>query len=102
MLRAIVLLFWLSLLVGSLLARNLVVNWALALAGFYFLSRWWSRRTRSRASARLSRQQPVLTSAARPHGADSSTAEPMRADGVQRSRWTVDRIQGTDKLGRWR
>ena len=44
MIRVIVLLFWLSMIIGTLLAHNVVANWAVTLAGLYFFSRWWAGR----------------------------------------------------------
>ena len=46
MIRVLIVLFWLSLLIGTLLAHNLVANWAVTLAALYFLARWWIHRCR--------------------------------------------------------
>jgi hypothetical protein len=71
--RVLIVLFWLSLLIGTLLAHNLIATWAVTLAGLYFLARWWSHRSRQRgprtaiepavrmtpARAQARRRQPV-------------------------------------------
>jgi len=40
--RIVIPVFWASLIVGTLLTRNVVANWAVALAGLYVLTRWWA------------------------------------------------------------
>jgi hypothetical protein len=83
--RVIVVLFWLSLLIGTLLAHNLVANWAVTLAGLYILARWWNHRGRERRAAKAS--VPTTRTNAGHGASESSAATPQ-----PRSRWTVDGV----------
>ncbi len=97
MFRVIFVLFWVCLLVGTLVAHNVVTNWAVTLAGLYFLARWWGRhgqRIRS-AHAAVSPVRPPASNGATVPVADVATSVEHA-----RSRWTVDRIHTTDR--RWR
>ena len=98
MIRVLIVLFWLSLLIGTLLAHNLVANWAVTLAGLYFLARWWSHRSRHpgarTAIERAFRMTPGQGASQAPAtGSPPVTPQP-------RSRWTVDRVHATEQ--RWR
>src|SRR5439155_15962587 len=46
MFRVLILLFWVSLIVGTLAAHSGVANWAVTLAALYFTARWWAGRRR--------------------------------------------------------
>ena len=97
MIRVLIVLFWLSLLIGTLLAHNLITNWAVTLAGLYFLAPWWSHRSRERrakAAEPVIRANPGLSASQAP-AAGSSPVTPQ-----PRSRWTVDRVHATEQ--RWR
>ncbi len=103
MIRVIVLLFWLSMIIGTLLAHNVVANWAVTLAGLYFFSRWWAGRRRAEtATARTGAARasaPVAEKPRQPWGpAQNTRATP--ADDAQRSRWTADRTHTA--RGVWR
>jgi len=94
MLRLLIVLFWVSLIVGTLVAHSVVANWAVTLAALYFTARWWAGR----------RQVP-RTSAAAPMTAPAAPAQPGSATnasrtGPVRSRWTVDRVHSAER--RWR
>ena len=98
MLRVLIVLFWVGLLTGTLLAHNIVANWAVTLAGLYFLARWWRSRT---AMARVARAaaQPVTGTAPSAGTNQSSPTSPVPS--VQpRSRWTADRVHTAER--RWR
>ena len=98
MIRVFIVLFWLSLLIGTLLAHNLVANWAVTLAGLYFLARWWNHRSRER---RVAKAAEPATRANPGHGAsETSAAGPPPATPQPRSRWTVDRVHAAEQ--RWR
>jgi hypothetical protein len=101
MLRILIVLFWLGLLVGTLLAHSLVANWSVTLAGLYFLSRWWRGRRQAGPRAALSAEglAPV-TSLAPPHSAGASTASGQPAIPKTRSRWTAGSVRGAH--GPWR
>ncbi len=95
MFQVLVVVFWLSLIIGTALAQNIVANWAVALAGLYFLARWWSRRTQA---SRRTRAAPASVNAATP-----STEHPAIAAAAPTqpsSRWTVDRVHATEQ--HWR
>ena len=47
MLRILIAVFWLSLIVGTLMAHSLVANWAVTLAALYFTAKWWAGRRRT-------------------------------------------------------
>jgi hypothetical protein len=98
MLRILIVLFWLGLLVGTLLAHDIVADWAVTLAGLHFLARWWRGRAEMSRVARAAAQP--ATGIARPAGADQpSPAGP--APGVRpHSRWTLDRLHAAER--RWR
>ena len=89
-------LFWVSLIVGTLVAHSVVANWAVTLAAMYFTARWWTRRQQA---ARNAAAAPPPTSPAagptplQPGGAtaSASTSTPIR------SRWTVDRVHSAER-----
>jgi hypothetical protein len=99
MIRALIVLFWLSLLIGTLLAHNLVANWAVALAGLYFLARWWTGRSRKWREAHAAAQPAIGSDPVRGASqAPAMAATPL--SGTQpRSRWTVDRVHTAEH--RW-
>jgi hypothetical protein len=97
--RVLVVLFWLSLIIGTLLARNIVANWAVALAGLYMLTRWWAARPkqqsrhahapgRSQASATMTAEAPR-----RPAARPTTTPVPP----TTQSRWTGDRVHSAGR-----
>ena len=94
MIRLLVVLFWLSLLIGTLLAHSLVANWAVTLAGLYFLARWWRRRAvTSRVTSTAGRGIAPSAGANQSSGSDP-------APGVHaRPRWTADRVHTANQ--RW-
>jgi hypothetical protein len=95
MLRVLIVLFWVGLLIGTLLAHNIVANWAVTLAGLYFLARWW----RSRAEmSRLGRAaaQPA-TAIVRSAGSDRSSPGSPAPSVQARSRWTADRVHTAER-----
>ena len=51
MLRVLIALFWVSLIVGTLVAHSVVANWAVTLALLYFTARWWAGRRRAASSS---------------------------------------------------
>jgi len=97
MFRVIVVLFWVGLLVGTLVAHNLVTNWAVTLMGLYFVARWWGRHGQRIRSAHAA-VSPVRPPAS--NGATVPVAEEVTSVGHARSRWTVDRVHTSDR--RWR
>jgi hypothetical protein len=48
MIRVVIVLFWLSLLIGTLFAHNLVANRVVSIAGLYFPRHRWTRGSRKR------------------------------------------------------
>jgi hypothetical protein len=97
MIRVVIVLFWLSLLIGTLLAHNIVANWAVTLAGLYFLARWW--RGRSQASRASRHAAQALTG--RPSAGTDQPTPARPAPGTQPySRWTVDQLHVAER--RWR
>ena len=94
MIRVLVVLFWLSLLIGTLLAHSLVANWAVTLAGLYVLARWWrSRAAMSRAARTAARG--IAPSAGANQSSGSNPAPSVHA----RPRWTADRVHTANQ--RW-
>jgi hypothetical protein len=95
MLRLFIALFWVSLIIGTLLAHSVVANWAVTLAALYFTARWWAGRRRvARTSTTAAQPAPMAISAASAqtgNAADPSTASPVR------SRWTVDRVHSSQR-----
>jgi hypothetical protein len=98
MIRVIVVLFWVGLLVGTLVAHNVVTNWAVTLAALYFFARWWGRRVRQRVRSAHAAGSPVVALAS--NAAAVSATEAATPGGQPRSRWTVDRVHTSDR--RWR
>ena len=90
MLRLLIALFWVSLIVGTLVAHSVVANWAVTLAAMYFTVRWWTRRRQGARNAAAAPQPNSPTPGPAPaqtgSAANTSTASPVR------SRWTVDRV----------
>jgi hypothetical protein len=96
MLRVLIALFWISLIIGTLVAHSVVANWAVTLVGCYFGARWWVGRRRA---ARVATAPPHRVEAPAPaarSGAQSMPAD-TRASGPVRSRWTVDRVHAADR-----
>ena len=94
MIRLLVVLFWLSLLIGTLLAHSLVANWAVTLAGLYFLARWWRSRAAMPNVAR------TATRGFAPSAVTNQTSGSNPAPSVQaRPRWTADRVHTANQ--RW-
>jgi hypothetical protein len=97
MIRVIIVLFWIGLLVGTLVAHNVVTNWIVTFGGLYFLARWWTGRgNRSRLTSAASSATGPSTSNAMAIAA--TDAAPASAQ--SRSRWTVDRVHTRE--ARWR
>ena len=95
MVHVLVVLFWVSLLLGTLLAHNIVANWAVALGGLYFLVRWWTRRSHAaRGTAR-----PAVADKP-PGGTNPRQVAPGATSSRTPSRWTVDRVHVADR--HWR
>src|SRR4051794_11696245 len=95
MFRVLVALFWVSLIIGTLVAHSVVANWAVTLAALYFTARWWSSRRRvARTSATAARPDPMGIPAAPAQTRSApgpSTASPVR------SRWTIDRVHSAQR-----
>jgi hypothetical protein len=95
MLRLLIALFWVSLIIGTLVAHSVVANWAVTLAALYFTARWWAgRRRTARTSVTAAQPTPMAVAVApAPTGnaADPSTARPVR------SRWTIDRVHSAQR-----
>src|SRR5205823_3736950 len=91
MLRVLIVLFWVSLLVGTLVAHSVVANWAVTLAALYFTARWWAGRRRDARSSAAAR----MAAPAAP--AQPETAANTPATGPVRSRWTVDRVHSAER-----
>jgi hypothetical protein len=101
MLRILIVLFWLGLLVGTLLAHSLVANWSVTIAGLYFLSRWCKGRRYAAHRAALSALDPApTTSVAPPHSTGASTASAQPASPKTESHWTAGSVRGA--YGPWR
>ena len=94
MLRLLIVLFWVSLIVGTLVAHSVVANWAVTLATLYFTARWWAGRRRV---ARTSAAGPMTPSTA---PAQPGSATNTSLTGPVRSRWTVDGVHSAER--RWR
>lgn len=95
MLRVLLVLFWVSLIVGTLVAHSVIANWAVTLALLYFTARWWAGRRRA-ASSSTAAPQPAPPI---PGSAPARTASAMStpASGPVRSRWTVDRVHSAER-----
>ena len=98
MLRGLIVLFWVGLLIGTLLAHNLIANWAVTLAGLYFLARWWSHRSRQRGARTA--VEPAVRMNPGQGASQAPAAGPSPVTAQPRSRWTVDRVHATEQ--RWR
>ena len=98
MIRVLIVLFWLSLLIGTLLAHNLVANWAVTLAGLYFLARWWNHRSRERRAAKAA--EPAIRANPGQGGSQSPSAGPLTVNPPPHSRWTSGRVHAVEQ--RWR
>jgi hypothetical protein len=98
MLRILIVLFWLGLLVGTLLAHSVVANWSVTLAGLYFLSRWWKGRQHAARLGALSAHAPAPGSGGAPGRSDAaSTASSPSAAPNARSRWTAGSVRGAHR-----
>ncbi len=101
MIRVLIVLFWVSLLTGTLLAHNIVANWAVTLAGLYFLVRWWTARDRARRTA-ITVPRPAVEAIHSDRPTQRALAETVTsASAPARSRWTVDRVRVAERR-RWR
>jgi len=96
MLRVLIILFWVSLLVGTLVAHSVVANWAVTLAGLYFGARWFAGR---RSTQQTATAQPSSSSIAAQTSADRAPSS-TSAGTTLTPRWTVDRVHVTGR--RWR
>lgn len=96
MLRVVIVLFWVSLLVGTLVAHSVVANWAVTLAGLYFGARWFAGRRSIQRIATVQPSPPATAPQTSANGASSSTSPSANL----RPRWTIDRVHTTDR--RWR
>jgi hypothetical protein len=94
MVHVLVVLFWVSLLLGTLLAHNIVANWAVALGGLYLSARWWARRSHAAGS------MATPASADTPARGTNSPAAPGATSSRSPSWWTVDRVHVADR--HWR
>jgi hypothetical protein len=97
MFRVVMAVFWICLLVGTLVAHSLVANWAVTLAGLYFGARWFAARRRT--------PPPATAGGSSPGTAGSVDASPAMSAAIQttaqvQSRWTVDHVHTGDR--RWR
>ena len=95
MLRVLIALFWVSLIVGTLVAHSVVANWAVTLALLYFTARWWTGRRRAASNSTAAPQlaPPIPGSAP----AQTASAASSPASGPVRSKWTVDRVHSTER-----
>ena len=84
MARALVTVIWISLIVGTYVAGNVVGNWLVCLLGLYLLIRYRQRRA-SRAG--LNGQPPVAVQG--PQRVSAVTADPRHPRAAQRTvrRW---------------
>ena len=96
MLRVVIVLFWVSLLVGTLVAHSVVANWAVTLAGLYFGARWFAGRRSTQRTATVQPSTPATAPQTSANGASSSTSRSANL----RPRWTIDRVHTTDHC--WR
>jgi hypothetical protein len=93
MFHALIILFWLSLLIGTALAHNIVANWAVALAGLYFLAQWLTRRTQAPRTTRSA----ALASAGPRSSDQPASAASTSSQSQTQSRWTVDRVHAAGR-----
>ena len=91
MFRVLMALFWVSLIIGTLVAHSVIANWAVTLAGFYFTARWWAGRRRA---ARSLATAPMATP---PASSQAGSGTNPSATGPVRSRWTVDRRHSAER-----
>jgi hypothetical protein len=91
MFRALIILFWVSLIIGTLVAHSVVANWAVTLAATYFTVRWWTRRRHAARNAAAA-PQPTSPIASPTLRQPTSTIANASSAGPSRSRWTVDRV----------
>ena len=98
MIRVLIILFWLSLLIGTLLAHNLVANWAVTLAGLYLLACWWNHRSRERRAAKAA--EPAIGANPGQGASQSPSTGPLTVTPPPRWRWTTGRVQAAEQ--RWR
>lgn len=96
MLRVCFVLFWVSLIVGTLVAHSVVANWAVTLALLYFTARWWAGRHQTAGSSTTAAQPAPLTAPAAPSQPGNAAAN-TSASGRARSRWTVDRVHSAER-----
>lgn len=95
MLRVLIALFWVSLIVGTLVAHSVVANWAVTLALLYFTARWWTGRRRAASSSTAAPQPAPLNAPAASSRGGGATNTP--AIGPVRSKWTVDRVHSAER-----
>ncbi len=96
MLRVLIVLFWVSLIVGTLLAHSIIANWAMTLALLYFTARWWAGRRRAAPTSTTDSQRAPLTAPAAPSQPGNAAAN-TPANSPTRSRWTVDRVHSAER-----
>ena len=97
MFRIVMAVFWICLLIGTLVAHSVIANWAVTLAGLYFGARWFAARRRT--------PQPATTSAssagpAGPVDGSPTTSAANQTTAQVQSRWTVDQLHAGGR--RWR
>ena len=95
MLRVLFLLFWISLIVGTLVAHSVVANWAVTLALLYVTARWWGGRRRTTQTSTTAAQPAPVTTPATPSQPGNAAAN-TSAKAAGRSRWTVDRVHSAE------
>ena len=98
MFRVLVVLFWVSLIVGTLLAHSVVANWAVTLAALYFTAKWWAGRQRVARNSTPAPQPTPANSGSAP--AQTASAAATTTFAPVRSKWTVDRVHSAER--RWR
>jgi hypothetical protein len=95
MFRVLVALFWVSLIVGTLLAHSVVANWAVTLAALYFTAKWWSGRQRVAPSSTPPPEPTPANAGSAPPQTARATSTP--ASRPARSKWTVDRLHSAER-----
>ena len=95
MFRLLIALFWVSLIIGTLLAHSVVANWAVTLAACTSPPVVGRSPTSCCDFAPLPRSTPPV-----PDGAGPTAAASIASLAPVRSRWTVDRVHSAER--RWR
>src|SRR5215216_6680349 len=101
MIRVVIILFWLSFLVGTLVSQDIVANRAVTLVGLFFLARWWMSRSRdSRLADRTALSAAAATAPEIANQRGDGPRTVVGATSPPRSHWTVDRVHAAEH--RWR